>query len=130
MLRAVLLLTGCCGLLPGDSCQPSGPPPPDSCSNPQAGSFATIQIGSDGDPFTAYHDFDQPHIVRGGQGASMMGIRMRVTGSNVPSCLAQITAYDDGGQGMSNSPVKTYGESDGSYTTKPLWIPGYFPSLF
>jgi hypothetical protein len=98
--------------------------------NPQTGSFATIQIGSDADPFTAYQIADAPHIVRGGQGATMMGIRLRINASSVPPCLTQVTAYEDGAQGMNSSPIKTYQESDGSYTTKPLWIPGYFPATF
>jgi hypothetical protein len=89
----------------------------------------TIDIGSDADTFTAYHDFDMPHIVFGGQGASMMGLRLRLTGP-VPACLVATIAYEDGGQGMDTSSVKTYQESDGSFTTKPLWVPGYFPSLF
>jgi hypothetical protein len=89
----------------------------------------TIEIGSDADTFTAYHDFDKPHIVYGGQGASMMGIRVRLTGS-VPACLVETVAYQDGGQGTNTSSVKTYMEADGSFTTKPLWVPGYFPTLF
>src|SRR5438874_12671402 len=131
MIRAVpllLLAAGCpCGTLPGDTC---GPPAPDSCNSGETGAVATVEVGSDADPFVAYHDLDQPHVVFGGQGAAMMGIRLRLTG-NVPACLAQSTAYEDNmASGSNRSPVNTYKEADGSYTTRPLWIPGYFPSFF
>lgn len=90
----------------------------------------TIEIGRDAETFTAYQDFEMPHIVVGGQGASMMGVRLRLTGT-VPACLKQHTGYEDNGaEGHNDTPVKTYREPDGSYTTKPLWIPGYFPSMF
>jgi hypothetical protein len=131
MLRALLVFSGCCGVLGGDSCNNNGPPPADTCNTPAIGTVDTITVGRDDDVFTAYHDGDLPHIVRGGQGAEMMGIRLKLTGAGVPACLSQMTSYqDNGAQGRSSSPVKTYRESDGSYTTKALWIPGYFPSSF
>jgi hypothetical protein len=131
MRRAVLLLlltAGCpCGSLPGETC---GPPPPDSCSSGQAGAADTVEIGSSADVFTAFHDGDRPDIVVGGQGSSMMGVRLRLTGAAIPSCLTQSTTYEDGAHGGGSDAVNTYQEPDGSYTTRPMWLPGYFPTQF
>jgi hypothetical protein len=124
-----LSLGGCCGVLPGDSCSNPGPPPPDSCSSGQTGTVDSLEIGRDDDVFVAYHDGDTAKVITGGQGSTMMGVRIRLTGT-VPNCLAQTTQYLSPAQGMSSDPVKTYAQTDGSFITKPLWIPGEFPATF
>jgi hypothetical protein len=122
-------LSGCCGVLPGDTCNNNGPPAPDSCSSGQAATVDSIEIGRDDATFTAYHDGDTAKIVTGGQGASMMGVRVRLMGT-VPSCIDQTTEYLSPASGMNNTPVKTYQEADGSFTTKALWVPGGFSTMF
>jgi hypothetical protein len=128
-LLLALALHGCCGVLPGDSCPSPGPPAPDSCNSGEAATVATIEIGRDDDLFTPYHDGDTAKIIRGGQGSTMMGVRLRLTGT-VPSCLAQSTQYLMPASGMNSDPVKTYPQTDGSFTTKALWIPGGFAPMF
>ena len=92
--------------------------------------LSSLEIGRDDEVFTPYHDGDPPKIVIGGQGSTMMGLRLRLQGSNIPPCLEQRTEYLAPGDGHSASPLKTYSEADGSFTTRPLWVPGYLPDAF
>jgi hypothetical protein len=131
LLLLLTLSTGCCGVLPGDSCGSPGPPPPDTCSDARTGLISLIEIGRDDDVFTPYHDGDMPKVVVGGQGSEMMGLRLRITpAGDVPPCLMQRTEYLPPADGHSTTPLRTYYETDGSFTTKPLWIPGYLPDAF
>jgi hypothetical protein len=130
MLRVaipLLLLQGCCPTGGIGTC--NGPPAEDSCGLPKTGVIDGIVIGHD-DPFVAYSDGDRPQIVIGGQGSPMMGIRLKLTGSSVPDCLSQSTAFEAPAQGSNGVPLRTYAGTDGSYNTKALWIPGYFPYSF
>ena len=133
VLAVVAAAGGCCGVPGFASCSPSGPPPTDSCVSGTSGTLGTIEIGAADDLFRAYHDGDAPHIVEGGQGLTMMGVRLRLTGADVPACLAQSTGFQDlSGMRLAGSsdPLKTYPESDGSFTTRPVWIPSSFPASF
>jgi hypothetical protein len=95
------------------------------------GAVDTIEIGSsDESGFFPYHDGDAAMVVTGGQGAPMMGIRLRLTGASVPACLVQTTEYADGAVGSSSAPLVTYARPDGSHDTRPLWIPGQFSPTF
>jgi hypothetical protein len=125
------LLIGALALVPGcifGSCQNPSPPPADSCTSGRAGAVDSLEIGDDLDPFTPYHDGDLPHVIVGGQGLTMMGIRLRMRGADVPSCIQQATHYEVGGMdtGGSDVAVNTYAEPDGTRVTKPLWMPGEF----
>src|SRR5262249_5904612 len=85
----------------------------------------TVEIGTgDDDTFTALHDGDPVTLAFGGQGASVMPVRIRLSGAATPSCLTQSTTVAIGQEllGQSHSPLKTYAQTDGTSLTKPDYI--------
>jgi hypothetical protein len=126
---AALFLSGC---ILGPCQQNQGPPPPDRCNSPSMGMVSSLEIGpglDDNASFSPWKDGDVVHIVEGGQGAKMTAVRMRLSGPDVPACIAQTTTFTwlDGTNPATNDvPLSTYPEGIGR-TTHGLWIPAYFP---
>jgi len=133
--RLALLLGGCLlgGCLLGP-CQQNGPPPPDSCDRPTDGTVSRLELGpgsfEDDRPFTLYNEGDTVTPVRGGQGATMIGLRLRLSGAAPPECVAQRTTFTDvDGARLATAdvPLRTYQDVAAQRTTKTLWIPAEFP---
>jgi hypothetical protein len=91
----------------------------------------TLELGGPGDPFQPLADGDTIMKQIGGQGASMIVVRLRVSGGNQPACLAQAThvesAADGGTVGQSSVALTTTLEPDGTRVTGQLLLPGYYP---
>ena len=122
-------------------CGRGAPPPTDSCAAPTAGSVDGVEIGAAGaadlngqpSPFVALADGDGVPLVRGNQGANMIGLVYRVSGASAPTCLAQHTTVVDGsGNKITSStpPLATYAQPDGTRITHPLWLPADYPAQF
>jgi hypothetical protein len=109
----------------------SGPniPEPDGCAQgASAGTLSSVEIGGGTDPFAPLADGDVTPKVLGGQGGSMVVVRLRLRGTDVPSCLAQRTiVYAASGAELDEEGVAllTYPEADGSRTTKALYARMY-----
>jgi hypothetical protein len=97
------------------------PPEPDVCDQPPApgdgASIDAIEIGrADGavQTFTPLADGDTVTVEIGGQGASMLPIRLRVHGAAAPACLAQTTEVrlDDPPQTLVASETRPIATSD------------------
>lgn len=137
-LAVTLILTA----LGGAGCGPApNAPPPDSCATPSAGSIDTLELGtatttdlSGGtSPFAPLHDGDGVALIRGAQGANMLGFKLRVSGASAPSCLGQTTTITDTSGGRvtgSSPPLATYAQPDGTRVTKPMWLPADYPANF
>jgi len=72
-------------------------------------------------------------LLRGGQGATMLGFILRVSGATAPSCLGQqttITGSDGARVTASTIPLATYTQPDGTRVTKPIWLPADYPATF
>lgn len=120
---------------------PNGPPPPDTCTSPSTGSVDSVELGAAsaadlaGHPssFAPLHDGDGVTLLRGGQGATMLGFILRVSGAAAPSCLGQQTAITDPAGARvtgSTAPLTTYAQPDGTRLTKPIWLPADYPATF
>ena len=119
-----------------------GAPPLDSCLTPSAGSADALEVGAassadlaGGTPtqFAPLHDGDGMALIRGAQGANMLGFILRVSGSSAPSCLGQQTIVTDtAGARITTStpPLATYAQPDGTRLTHPLWLPADYPATF
>ena len=116
-------------------------PPTDSCATPSGGSIDTLELGGATNtdlaggmsPFAPLHDGDGVMLIRGGQGATMIGLVVRVSGASAPTCLGQATAVTDGAGARitgATPPLATYAQPDGTRLTKPLWLPADYPSTF
>ena len=116
-------------------------PPPDSCAAPSGGSIDTLELGAATSTdlaggttaFAPLHDGDGVTLIRGGQGANMLGLKLRISGASAPTCLGQSTVISDttGARITSASaPVATYDQPDSTRVTKPIWLPGAYPSTF
>jgi hypothetical protein len=118
------------------------PPAPavDSCAAEPAGSIDTLEIGAGvppafgtEPPFMPLADGDGMKLVHGAQGANMLGFVLRVSGATAPQCLHQQTMVADSAGARvtsSTSPLATYAQPDGTRTTKPLWLPAEYPTMF
>jgi len=118
------------------------PPAPavDSCAAAGAGSIDTLELGAgvppafgSEPPFMPLADGDGMKLVRGAQGANMLGFVLRVSGAAAPTCLGQQTMVTDSAGVRvtgSTSPLATYAQPDGTRTTKPLWLPAEYPTMF
>lgn len=77
------------------------PPPPDSCSDPQAPpGLEQVQLGSGqlDDVFEPWIDGQVVPLVTGSQGGTMIPVRIRLVGDSLPECFAQatyLTGIDD-----------------------------------
>ncbi len=120
----------------GSGCFSSCQPPvlqQGTCAASGAPPVATLELGSDADPFAPLADGDVIMRRIGGQGATMIIVRLRVSGPSAPACLAQSTAVtspDAPGLQVADSNVSlaTTLELDGTRTTPQLLLPGYYPS--
>jgi len=67
-------------------------------------------------------------LLQGGQGATMVAVKLVFHGSDVPTCVAQDTRVTVDGKlaGESRENVSTYELSPGSRITKTLWLPGAY----
>lgn len=121
---------------------PPGPPPPDSCAAPSAGSIDSLEVaaasaadlaGMPATTFAPLHDGDGMALIRGAQGANMLGFILRVSGAAAPACLGQqTTVTDTGGARVTTAtpPLATYAQPDGTRLTHPLWLPADYPATF
>jgi hypothetical protein len=125
----------------GCSAAGGGAPPTDSCAGPSAGSVDALDIGAAsgadlaGEPttFMPLGDGDGMALIRGAQGANMLGFILRVSGASAPSCLGQQTLVSDSGGARvtaSSTPLLTYAQADGTRLTKPMWLPADYPLSF
>lgn len=125
------------------ACGPSGSAPrDDSCLTPSGGTVDTLALGAATPtdlaggmtPFVALHDGDGVTLLRGGQGANMIGLVLSVSGASAPACLGQSTVVTDAATGSpitsSSPPLVTYAQPDGTRLSKPLWLPGAYPMSF
>jgi hypothetical protein len=94
MIRLVILLAcvplgGCMG----GGCSPDPPPSSEDCATPSAdGALDRVDVGVfDGATFTAYRDGDVATLVYGGQGFPMLVVNHRLSGRDLPACIAQVT---------------------------------------
>lgn len=116
-------------LLAAVTCAPSEDgPPPDSCSDPDEVQLEGIEIGADTSlAFLPLGNGDSLRRVGGLQGANMVGVRLRLSGSAQPSCLAQSTRIRDrSGATVAqvDVPLRTYESDDSSgRATSTLWLP-------
>jgi hypothetical protein len=122
------LLAGCSapGLPDADRCTPGSADGVDSFAiGPGKDSESATDLPTDFRPYVANDNGD---FVTGGQGFTMLRVRIRVAGHNPPACLAQQTNVDilNDAQletvGSDNVPRRTYPQPDGSRLTKPLYI--------
>ncbi|HEX9101596.1 MAG TPA: hypothetical protein VF997_05295 [Polyangia bacterium] len=139
MHRLFAILPAICAL--GCGGPGATPPPPDSCAAPSGGSVDTLELGAatatdlagGTSPFTPLHDGDGVTLIRGGQGANMLGFILHVSGASAPSCLGETTTITDTtGARITGAtpPLATYVQPDGTRLTKPLWLPAAYPSTF
>jgi len=134
LLTASLPLWGC-----GPKPQPV--PPSDTCLMPTFQGVDTLLLGAGNpadlsgamSPFQPLHDGDAVSVIRGGQGATMVGFTLEVSGAAPPTCLGQqltITGTDGTYVTESSTPVTTYGQADGSRVTHAIWLPASYPATF
>ncbi|MDB4965687.1 MAG: hypothetical protein JWN44_1376 [Myxococcales bacterium] len=138
-----LLLLGALGVAVA-GCDSSGvaPPPLDRCDVATGGSVDALEIGGaseadlSGTPpatFTPLAEGDGVPLLRGNQGAYMVGFVLRVRGAAAPECLDQRTVVSDTA-GMritaASIPLKTYARPDGTRMTAALWMPAEYPATF
>jgi hypothetical protein len=111
----------------GGLCGPGGftPPPPDSCGTPVSYAAGALELGvGDDDHFTLLHDGDVVQTVTGGQGFQMIPLRLHLIGAT-PGCITQdteVTSSDRGSIVHDTSPLKTYGQPDGSFLTRADYL--------
>lgn len=131
---ASLFACGCPG-------PPLTAPAPDECTTATAGSVDSVELGAanlddlagQSTPFVPLADGDGVPLIRGGQGATMIGLRLRVTGAQAPDCLMQrtvVTAPTGDKITSSSPPLRTYAQPDGTRVTNALWLPADYPMQF
>ena len=135
-------LVAIAGTLAALGCGPGATPPPtDNCAAPSAGTVDTLELGAatstdlagGSTAFAPLHDGDGVTLIRGGQGATMLGLKLRISGATVPTCLGQSTIINDTTGARittASAPVATYDQPDNTRITKPIWLPGAYPSTF
>jgi hypothetical protein len=116
-------------------------PPADACASPSGGIVDALVLGAGNpadlsggmSPLAPLHDGDGMQIIHGGQGATMLGFVYSVSGASMPSCLGQmLSVTDTSGTAVvaSSAALTTYGETDGTRQTRPVWLPGSYPNDF
>jgi hypothetical protein len=122
-----------CGWQSGEECSTR-----DGLSSSPGGAAESIEIGAAtrldnmGDqPFLPLNDGEEIRLVRGEQGADMIGLRFRLAGAEVPACVSHDTTVADAASGSTITTVslslETFPEGDGTRATRPLWLPGAYP---
>ena len=119
LVAAVLTCGGCMG-----SCDT--PTAPDSCTDPGVGAASSLELGqAPAGSFQPLAEGDVVPRVFGSQGGAMITVALRLRG-DVPSCLEQHTEAFVVGQSepfeIDSVPRKTYGEADGSRTTREMFL--------
>jgi hypothetical protein len=102
-----------------------GAPPPDSCDTPgKIGAIQTIEVGENAEEFRPFAPGAVVPIVVGGQGISMLPLRFRFTGQDVPECLEVglvITRFGASTSTMTFQ-LNTYGDDQSRRDTETLFI--------
>ncbi len=109
----------------GVTCGPPGPPPPDTCMMAANGAIATLEVGSgDSGTFQPFTDGQVIEFAHGGQGATMLPIRLRFGGTMLPACVQETSSITAHGTTVASdaNPVKTYDAGDGTRTTKAIYL--------
>ena len=109
------------------TCGPEDPvaPTPDECDEPAMARVTTVEIGGADEPFLAWTHGGAAHLTRGPQGGLMIGIVIRLSGAELPSCLAQETSVLNAARDtlvLSRTPLHTYEQPDGSRMTRVHWL--------
>ncbi|HUH00452.1 MAG TPA: hypothetical protein VML75_00575 [Kofleriaceae bacterium] len=99
----------------------------DSCDTPATGAAAMLEIGSvEEGPFNPWAEGQVVPAVFGSQGGTMIPVALRLRGPDVPPCLfqdTQVLHYTTRELiDSTSSPVRTYGQDDGSRTTKSMYM--------
>lgn len=100
-------------------------PEPDTCNSGQVGSVGAIEIGDpDESSFVPLGNGDAVNFAVGGQGTDMLPIRIRISGSDLPECLAQSTrvVYDGNTIATESSPLQTYEDEAGTRATRAVYV--------
>lgn len=103
-----------------------GIPPVDSCENPiRAGTIQQIEVGeNDEDEFRVVAPGGTLTKEVGGQGFTMLPVRFRFSGSEVPECLeveARVTVRGESAV-VSTYQLRTYGDDQTVRDTEPLYL--------
>jgi hypothetical protein len=127
-------------LMPAFGCAAPPGPTVDSCAAAAGGSIDSLELGAGvppafgtDPPFMPLADGDGMTLVHGAQGANMLGFVLRVSGAAAPACLQQQTTVTDSAGARvtgSTAPLATYAQPDGTRTTRPLWLPAEYPTMF
>lgn len=128
------------GLLAGCGHDPAAPAS-DACDAPTAGGVDAVEIGAASaadlagrpTPFSPLAEGDGVPLIRGPQGANMIGLALRISGGAAPTCLLQRTVVVDGSGARlvaATPPLRTYLQPDGTRRTHPLWLPADYPMQF
>jgi hypothetical protein len=116
------LFRSCGGVTPQpDACTPGSDAPVDGLQ---------IGVGEEG-PFLPYADGDVIHPVVGGQGATMILLRLRARGPLVPACMQQHTLVTDATGGVlarSDAALGSTADAVGR-TTGLIYLPGDFSTV-
>lgn len=139
LLRALFAIV--LGFVAGCGAAGTGAPPADRCATPSSGSVDRLELGAattddlagNPTPFAPLADGGGVTLLRGAQGADMLGFVLRVSGGAAPDCLDQRTDISDtGGARVTSSatPLATYAQPDGTRLTHPLWLPAEYPLSF
>lgn len=125
-----LLVTGSAACF----CNPDPGPTPDSCDEPFGGRLDALEVGSissenaqSTDAFFPQANGESLFIVRGGQGADMIGLRFGTQGGGDPACVAFDVDVKQGGRSIATREVSltTYPAAKGRVTST-LWLPGNY----
>jgi hypothetical protein len=130
LLLPLALLAGGCPLFLLDDPESFEP---DDCSSPRAlDGVDAIELGAlarvDGrDVFVPWADDELVDITVGIQGGSMLGVALRLRGSNVPACVdhRMVLRYAEAQERQLAStwyPVRTYSQPDGTRITGTMWM--------
>ncbi len=109
---AAALVASAADFGPGDTT-----PEPDSCDSGEVGSIDTVEIGDAGElDFVPLDDGDTVSFVVGGQGTDMLRLRIRISGPDLPECLAQSTDVIYGGAVIASetAALQTYEDAAGT----------------
>jgi len=123
---ALTLAVSLGGACPGPGPSP-GPPDPDDCEPAPGGPRALdgLDLGAPEDgSFRAWGGAEVVQPVIGGQGSSMLTLRVRARGSAVPECLPLKIRITRAAQviGSFETPVKTYSEASGGRASKIIYV--------